>query len=75
MERRWTGVQYLVTGERHLAAQGPGQQRLQWTKTDDLVGDLLEHAHALGASEGQALLVDRNAEDFLDLAPHLDLVG
>ena len=51
------------------------QQRLERTEADDLVGDLLEHADALGAREGEALLVDRDAEDLLDLAAHLDLVG
>ena len=38
------------------------QQRLERTEADDLVGDLLEHARALGAGEGEALLVDRLAE-------------
>ena len=50
------------------------EERLQRPEADDLVGDLLEHAHALGAGEGQALLVDDPAEDLLDLAPDLDLV-
>jgi hypothetical protein len=51
------------------------QERLQRPEADDLVRDLLEHPDALGAGEGQALLVDDLAEDLLDLAPHLDLVG
>src|SRR6478752_7196454 len=51
------------------------QERLQRAEADDLVGDLLEHPHAFGAREGQALLVDDLAEDLLDLAPDLDLVG
>ena len=51
------------------------EERLQRPEADDLVGDLLEHADALGAGEGQALLVDDPAEDLLDLAPDLDLVG
>src|SRR6185369_16482724 len=51
------------------------QERLQRPEADDLVGDLLEHPDALGASEGQALLVDDAAEDLLDLATDLDLVG
>ena len=51
------------------------EERLQRTETDDLVGDLLEHPDALGAGQGEAFLVDDLAEDLLDLAPHLDLVG
>ena len=51
------------------------QQRLERTEADDLVGDLLQHPDALGAGEGEALLLDRPAEDLLDLAPDLDLVG
>ena len=51
------------------------EERLERPEADDLVGDLLEHADALGAGEGQALLVDDPAEDLLDLAPDLDLVG
>ena len=51
------------------------EQRLERTEADDLVGDLLEHPDALGAGEGEALLVDDLAEDLLDLAPDLDLVG
>ena len=51
------------------------QQRLQRAEADDLVGDLLQHAHPLGAGEREALLVDRDAEDLLDLPPYLDLVG
>ena len=51
------------------------EERLQGTETDDLVRDLLEHPDALGASEGHALLVDDPAEDLLDLAAHLDLIG
>ena len=51
------------------------QQRLERTEADDLVGDLLQHPDALGAGEGEALLVHGAAEDLLDLAPHLDLVG
>ena len=51
------------------------QQRLERTEADDLVGDLLEHALALGAREGEALGVERAAEGVLDLAPNLDLVG
>ena len=51
------------------------EERFQWTEADDLIGDLLEHANALGPSESQAFLVDDAAEDLLDLAAHLDLVG
>ena len=51
------------------------QERLERAEADDLVGDLLEHPDALGAGQGQALLVDDPAEDLLDLAPDLDLVG
>ena len=51
------------------------EERLERAEADDLVGDLLEHPHALGAGEGEALLVDDLAEDLLDLAPDLDLVG
>ena len=51
------------------------EQRLERTEADDLVRDLLEHADALGAGEGQALLVDDAAEDLLDLTADLDLVG
>ena len=51
------------------------QQRLERSEADDLVGDLLEHARALGTRERQALAVERAAESLLDLAPHLDLVG
>ena len=51
------------------------QQRLDRAEADDLVGDLLEHPHALGTGEGEALLVDDLAEDLLDLAADLDLVG
>ena len=51
------------------------QERLERAETDDLVGDLLEHAHALGTGQGEAFLVDDLAEDLLDLAAHLDLVG
>ena len=51
------------------------QERLQRAEADDLVGDLLEHPDALGAGQGEALLVDDLAEDLLDLAPDLDLVG
>ena len=50
------------------------EERLERPEADDLVGDLLEHPDALGAGEGQALLVDDPAEDLLDLAPDLDLV-
>ena len=50
------------------------QERLERAKTDDLVGDLLEHARPLGAGEGEALRVERTAEGLLDLAPDLDLV-
>ena len=51
------------------------EERLQRAKTHDLVGDLLQHAHPLGTREGQTLLVDGDAEDLFDLAPHLYLVG
>ena len=51
------------------------QQRLERSEADDLVGDLLQHPDALGAGEGEAFLVDDLAEDLLDLAAHLDLVG
>ena len=51
------------------------QERLERAEADDLVGDLLEHPDALGAGEGEAFLVDDLAEDLLDLAPDLDLVG
>ena len=51
------------------------QQRLERAEADDLVGDLLEHPDALGAGQGEAFLVDDLAEDLLDLAPDLDLVG
>ena len=51
------------------------EERLQRTEADDLVRDLLEHPDALGAGEGEALLVDDLAEDLLDLAADLDLVG
>ena len=51
------------------------QERLERTKADDLVGDLLEHARALGAGEGEALSVECPTERLLDLTPNLDLVG
>ena len=51
------------------------QERLERTQADDLVGDLLQHPDALGTGEGEALLVHGAAEDLLDLAAHLDLVG
>ena len=51
------------------------QERLERPEADDLVGDLLEHPDALGAGQGEAFLVDDLAEDLLDLAPDLDLVG
>jgi len=51
------------------------EERLQRPEADDLVGDLLEHPDALGAGEGQALLVDDAAEDLLDLPADLHLVG
>ena len=51
------------------------QERLQRAEAQDLVGDLLEHAHPLGAGEGQTLLVGDLAEQLLDLATDLDLVG
>ncbi len=51
------------------------QERLERAEADDLVGDLLQHPDALGAREGEALLVDDLAEDLLDLAADLDLVG
>ena len=51
------------------------QERLERPEADDLVGDLLEHPDPLGAGEGEAFLVDDLAEDLLDLAPDLDLVG
>ena len=51
------------------------QQRLERTEADDLVGDLLEHARALGAGEREPLSVECPAECLLDLAPNLDLVG
>src|SRR3990172_9360657 len=50
------------------------EQRLQRTKADDLVGDLLEHPDPLGPGEGEALLVDDLAEDLLDLTANLDLI-
>ena len=51
------------------------QEGLERAEADDLVGDLLEHPDALGAGQGEAFLVDDLAEDLLDLAPDLDLVG
>ena len=51
------------------------EERLERPEADDLVGDLLEHADTLGAGQGEAFLVDDLAEDLLDLAAHLDLVG
>ena len=51
------------------------QERLERTETDDLVRDLLEHPDPLGTRQREAFLVDDLAEDLLDLAPHLDLVG
>ena len=51
------------------------QERLERPEADDLVGDLLEHPDALGTGQGEAFLVDDLAEDLLDLAPDLDLVG
>ena len=51
------------------------EERLERAEADDLVGDLLEHPDALGAGQGEAFLVDDLAEDLLDLAPDLDLVG
>ena len=51
------------------------QQRLERAEADDLVGDLLEHADALGARQGEAFLVDGLAEDLLDLPADLDLVA
>jgi hypothetical protein len=43
------------------------KERLERPESDDLVGDLLEHAYPLGARQGEAFLVDRDAEDLLDL--------
>jgi hypothetical protein len=51
------------------------EERLERAEADDLVGDLLEHPDALGTGQGEAFLVDDLAEDLLDLAPDLDLVG
>ena len=51
------------------------QERLERAEADDLVGDLLEHPDPLGAGQGEAFLVDDLAEDLLDLAADLDLVG
>ena len=56
----------MRVSSRSSGSSGPEAQ--------DLVGDLLEHADALGAGEGQALLVGDLAEELLDLAPDLDLV-
>ena len=61
--------------DHDLADALVAQERLERAEADDLVGDLLEHPHPLGAGEGEALLVDDLAEDLLDLAADLDLVG
>ena len=68
-------VDLLRTVDHHLGDRLVPQQRLQWAEAQDLVGDLLEHAHALGARQGQALLVGDLPEELLDLASDLDLVG
>ena len=60
-----------MTSEMRLVAE----ERLERPEADDLVGDLLEHPDALGAGQGEAFLVDDLAEDLLDLAADLDLVG
>ena len=67
-------VDLLRTVDHHLGEGLVAQQRLERAEAQDLVGDLLEHAHALGAGEGEALLVGDLAEQLLDLAPDLDLV-
>src|SRR5207245_2696240 len=41
----------------------------------DLVGNLLEHPHALGASQGETFLVSDLPEELLDLAADLHLIG
>ena len=51
------------------------EERFEWAKADDLVGDLLEHSNPLGTRKGEALLVDDLAEDLFDLAPYFDLVA
>ena len=68
-------VHLLRAVDHHLRQGFVAQERLQRAEAQDLVGDLLEHPHALGAGEGQALLVGDLAEELLDLAPDLDLVA
>jgi hypothetical protein len=51
------------------------EERLERPEADDLVGDLLQHPDPFGAGQGQAFLLDDLAEDLLDLAADLDLVG
>ena len=70
-------AQYAAVEPRHVQPHHvrERQQRLERPEADDLVGDLLEHPDALGAGQGEAFLVDDLAEDLLDLAPDLDLVG
>ena len=67
-------VDLLRAVDHHLGDRLVPQERLERPEAQDLVGDLLEHPHALGAGEGQALLVGDLAEELLDLAPDLDLV-
>ena len=67
-------VDLLRPVDHHLGEGLVAQERLERAEAQDLVGDLLEHADALGAREGEALLVGDLAEELLDLAPDLDLV-
>ena len=67
-------VDLLRAVDHHLGDGLVAQERLERPEAEDLVGDLLEHPHPLGAGEGEALLVGDLAEQLLDLAPHLDLV-
>ncbi len=68
-------VDLLRPVDHHFRDGLVSQERLERAEAQDLVGDLLEHPHPLGAGEGQALLVGNLAEQLLDLATDLDLVA
>ncbi len=68
-------VDLLRPVDHELGDRVVAQERLERAEAQDLVRDLLEHPHALGAGEGQALLVRDLAEELLDLTPDLNLVG
>jgi len=53
----WRGPLTMIS-----VTESSRSKRLHGPEADDLVRDLLEHANTLGASEGQALLVDDAAK-------------